>query len=422
MITPSFALTATERVLPSMALDFTTASLDSRVTFTRSGNTATVTNSSGVITAINANLPRFDYNPTTLVCNGLLIEESRTNLKIYSQDLSNALAWSATFLTTLASGFTSPDNTSNGVKATNTAGITSLLQANIAITPSATNVYYPTIFVKKGNVSTVTLNVYYATGTEYNVFFNLDTLAVTNAPVANAFIFENYGNGWYRIGYQVPADATGLQNQMNYRIWESSRGAGVVGNFQYYFGAQLEIGSFATSYIPTVASQVTRTADVATMTGTNFSDWFNASQGTFVAYTAIPAFSQTTVRVSNQIFACDGTTDNFIKTRCFSTGTGNLNWNAVGATLTVTQFDTTARTFSSINTTVKNAIAYKVNDVANSVNAQTVVIDNTVTLPTMNTLFIGSAIGTLEFGAQHIQKIFYYPQRLINAEVQSFSK
>jgi hypothetical protein len=60
MITPSFALTATERVLPRLALDFTTASLDSRVTFTRAGDTATVTNSSGYVTAINANLPRFD--------------------------------------------------------------------------------------------------------------------------------------------------------------------------------------------------------------------------------------------------------------------------------------------------------------------------------------------------------------------------
>ena len=52
MITPSFSLTATERVLPRMALDFTTAVLDPRVTFTRTGNTATVTNSSGVDTSV----------------------------------------------------------------------------------------------------------------------------------------------------------------------------------------------------------------------------------------------------------------------------------------------------------------------------------------------------------------------------------
>ena len=56
MITPSFGLTATERVLPNLALDFTTAVLDSRVTFSRTGNTATVIKSSGYVTPINADL------------------------------------------------------------------------------------------------------------------------------------------------------------------------------------------------------------------------------------------------------------------------------------------------------------------------------------------------------------------------------
>jgi hypothetical protein len=84
MITASFGLTATERVLPRLALDFTTATLDARVTFTRTGDTATVTNSSGVIVGINANLPRFDYDPTTLACKGLLIEDPRTNLLLNS--------------------------------------------------------------------------------------------------------------------------------------------------------------------------------------------------------------------------------------------------------------------------------------------------------------------------------------------------
>ena len=75
MITPSFALTATERVLPRLALDFTTASLDPRVTFTRALNTATRINSSGLVETVNADTPRFDYtlNPGG-ACKGLLIE------------------------------------------------------------------------------------------------------------------------------------------------------------------------------------------------------------------------------------------------------------------------------------------------------------------------------------------------------------
>ena len=71
-------------ITPSFALNFTTGVLDSRVTLTRALNTATRVNSSGVIETVNANLPRFDYDPVTLVPKGLLIEEQRTNLGVYS--------------------------------------------------------------------------------------------------------------------------------------------------------------------------------------------------------------------------------------------------------------------------------------------------------------------------------------------------
>lgn len=84
MITPAFSPTATERVLPRLTLDFTTGVLDSRVTITRALNTATRTNSSGNIELVNANLPRFDYSPTTFAPLGLLIEETKTNLLLNS--------------------------------------------------------------------------------------------------------------------------------------------------------------------------------------------------------------------------------------------------------------------------------------------------------------------------------------------------
>ena len=115
MITPSFALTATERVLPRMALDFTTATLDSRVKFTRAANTATVINSSGFVAAINADLPRFDYNPVTLACKGLLIEEARTNLFLYSAEFDNAY-WTKTRSSITANATISPEGSLTGDK------------------------------------------------------------------------------------------------------------------------------------------------------------------------------------------------------------------------------------------------------------------------------------------------------------------
>ena len=118
MITPSFGLTATERVLPKLALDFTTASLDNRITFTRAGNTATVINSSGLVTTINADLPRFDYTLNTGGdCKGLLIEEARTNLLLQSNDVSNA-AYTVSNVTVVANSSAAPDGTLTAAKAT----------------------------------------------------------------------------------------------------------------------------------------------------------------------------------------------------------------------------------------------------------------------------------------------------------------
>jgi hypothetical protein len=121
MITPSFGLTSTERVLPRMALDFTTAILDSRVTVARAGNTATVINSSGYVVPISANLPRFDYDPATLACKGLLIEEARTNVILNSNDFSQA-SWAKTAIGVTACPDISPSGLTDAQTLTNTGG------------------------------------------------------------------------------------------------------------------------------------------------------------------------------------------------------------------------------------------------------------------------------------------------------------
>jgi hypothetical protein len=91
MITPSYGLTATERVLPALAFDFTTGTVDPRITCVRAGD-STRTNSSGVIELVAANTARIDYDPVTLACKGLLIETGRTNLFLNSLINGTSLA------------------------------------------------------------------------------------------------------------------------------------------------------------------------------------------------------------------------------------------------------------------------------------------------------------------------------------------
>ena len=94
---------------PSLNLNFQGGKLDSRVTFARS-TTGTFVGSDGLIQTAAINTPRFDYDPVTLACKGLLIEEQRVNLLTYSDDFSNA-AWTKTNATVTANAVAAPDGT-----------------------------------------------------------------------------------------------------------------------------------------------------------------------------------------------------------------------------------------------------------------------------------------------------------------------
>ena len=330
MITPSYSLTATERVLPRLALDFTTATLDPRVTFTRSGNTATVTDSSGLIVAINADLPRFDYNPSTLICNGLLIEESRTN------ELLNSLI----------------DGTD--------------LSTQVVVVTAAAR----------------TLSFY---GTGQVVLSGAHSATVT-------------GSGAYPV-----------RTTLTFTPSVGALTLTVTGTVQF---AQLELGLFETSFIPTAASQVTRTVDIATMTGTNFSDWFNASEGTLLA--EANTLSPSTI---NGIFSFDNTTTSRIELRLQSSA---LRLQVIDAS--VTQASITAAAAPAANITFKLAGAYKINNFAAASAGGNAITDNAGSIPTVTRCFIGSLNGTANFLNGCIEKLAYYPQRLINAEVRAISK
>lgn len=327
MITPAFGLTATERVLPNLALDFTTASLDPRITFTRTtgaSNPATYIDSSGVITSATNNQPRFDYDPVTLVCKGLLIEESRTNSLLNTDLLSTQIV-------------------------TVTAAVRTLS--------------------------------FYGTGSV--------TLSGAHTAVVS-------GTGAYptRTTYSFTPTAGALTLT-------------VAGTVQY---AQLEAGAFATSYIPTTTTALTRNADVATMTGTNFSDWYNASEGTFNIWNSYSPNSSGNAGNRIALRVWDGTTGNQM-TLYNRTGTAN---GAVGLTGGAVQFVNDG--VASTGNNIKSSFAYSANNINLNTNGSPVFSDLSATIPVVNQFDIGPNLGG------HVQKIFYFPYALTAAQRNAFSK
>ena len=417
------------KLSPSLLLNFTnTSTLDPRITFTRS-TTATFTGSDGLIQTAAIDAPRFDYNPTTLASLGLLIEEQRVNLFLQSENFTTTWTVAGTNATITANTTAAPDGTTTADSLTDndTSGVHRVAQV---VTTANTNQTVFSCFVKYSTMQWITLSVSTSTGAWAGAKFDvqngvLGSISQQGASwTANSSAITPVGNGWYRCVLVYTPGASGstvaaLSGATDGTTFTTSqRGSQVyagTGSVVFLWGAQLEAGAFATSYIPTVASQVTRAADVAVMTGTNFSSWYNATEGTFFAeWTLGQDFMAACIYQAD-----DGTGSNLIRLRYSVTGASNDTAVIVGG---VVQCSLNVTSQLTLNTTYKNAMAYKVNDFARSASGATAITDTSGTIPTVTQFGIGRNQASSEQPNCTIRQLAYYPRRLANAELQGITR
>ena len=241
----------------TLNLDFTGGSLDSRVVLTRSAATATYINSSGYVASAAANEARFDYNPTTLAANGLLIEGSAINLLKYSVYADTNWLIAGGYTKSYTTGITSPANDATAARITFSAVGHGLFTSapTMGYTNSVGSVYTWSAWIR-ATTNTTNLNIRFG-----------DSAVGLGSNIA-------ISTTWTRYSYSYTATTTSGP-------YLASASGTATGEFEMW-GFQLEIGSAASSYIPTVASQVTRNPDLALMTSTNFSSWYTGgTTGTF---------------------------------------------------------------------------------------------------------------------------------------------
>jgi hypothetical protein len=223
---------------------------DGQLSFSRA-STATRVNASGLIEAVASNVPRLDYLGSS--CPRLLLEPQRTNVITYSEDVTT---WgqNQTPVVTLNNG-TAPDgNTTADKVVVNAAseGFYNFSGGNVA---SGTT-YTTSIFIKYISGAT---NLYFGfAGTGFGGdnlnSFNIQNGTVTSSAAGNTCSVVSYGNGWYRLIDTKTASATNTGGFILY-------GVGSPETQYYVWGAQLEAGAYATSYIPTLGASVTRLKD-----------------------------------------------------------------------------------------------------------------------------------------------------------------
>ncbi len=323
-------------IRPSLLLDFAKVKrLDPRITFARADATtcATYFDAFGVLRTAAANVPRFDHDPVTGACLGLLIEESRTNLLLNSTiDGANLATQSIT--TTAAARTLSFYGTG-------------------------------TVVLSGTHAATVVGSGAYPTRTKYTYTPTAGTLTLT-----------------------------------------------VSGTVQY---AQDERGASATSWMPTSGSPATRAIDLPTMTGANFTSWFNPSVGTIKAKFYAPTDSTRYVWSIS-----DGSSNNYIYSRALATGADASYSKSGGAVI-----------YKSAVTSNRGPIVPITTVIAYELNNGHVAIDGALvgSVDTAVDIAAAGVINQIDFGNLnssaplngHISRLAYYPYRLSDAVLQGMT-
>ncbi len=411
------------------ALDKTmTARKGPNPVFTRASS-ATFVGSNGLIQSAATNIPRFDH-ASAGVCRGLLIEESRSNVALYSGAWVGGTGWSLAQATSVVSG-TGPDgNNAYEVADDSTANVHGILNSGSTTGTGATSVvsgttYTGSVFLKKiaGSVDwvQVTMGVGGFGAAQY-ANFNLSTGQVGNfAGLASGTSprIEAFANGWYRCSISVTATTT-TTTSFSVAVY-STNNTNATTRAPVYNGnpankflaamAQFETGSFATSYIPTVASSVVRSADVCSITGGNFTSFYNPVEGSvfseFIlrAPSSDPSF-QALLEIS------DNSTSN--RTRIVRSNSLFYRNNSGGSA----NVDINIGGVASL-TTIKSAFGMALNNFAAVINNGSVSTDTVCAMPVSPTIMnigFGPQSGTVQLNGT-IAAIRYYRKRLSNAKL-----
>jgi len=366
-----------------------------------------------------SNVPRLDY--TNSSCPRLLLEPQRTNVVTFSEQFDNA-GWSKENSSITANLITSPDGTQNADSITeNTANSDHLIYQGQTLSAGA---YTASVFMKKNTRQYGFLQIAADNAVNrYTVVVDLDNGSLTatstaGSPIGTSNKIVSMGNGWYRITVTathtlgVVYNVFGLSNVANPTFTALSTptytGNGASG--LYVYGAQLEAGSYATSYIPTLAASVTRVADAASKTG--ISSLIGQTEGTI--YFEINKTQRTDSEY--RLNLSDGTSDNWI---FLGVEKNNVPRFYVRAAAT-TGVDFSGSSLTS--GTHKVAAAYKQNDFVLYVDGALVGTDTSGNVGGTSQMdFGGNYISQVAETDSRTAEILLFKTRLTNAEMQELT-
>ena len=384
---------------PSLNLDFANSkSLDPRITFTRASIGTYLDPDTQLIKTAADDEARIEKE-------GLLLEESRTNLLTYSEEFDN-VDWSKTGTTVTANTTAAPDGTTTADTLTKTVSTGFTEQGSIAVSSGVSYTY--SVFAKANSLTWLALRTVAGFTDDY-FYFNLSTGTIGQSATQGTQSIQKIPNGWYRCSVTATTTAT----TCGVRIYgatadENPGGTGDI----YIWGAQLEAGAFPTSYIPTDGTPggIIRSADIASMTGTNFSSWYNPGDGSGTMVTEYDGVynSPWTVGLSNFPRWICGWFDNRVQ---IYDGT-----NATAVTF--------PGNYPTISSKTKEAVGLDSTTMSAARNGLVNTSSHTATITGLygtQRLDIGYTSNIFRQVNGHISRLTYYPTRLTDAQLEALT-
>lgn len=414
-------------IRPSLNLNFARSkTLDPRIDVSRT-TTATYVESNGLIESVNTDEPRFDHDPVTGECLGLLIEQSRDNICFYGTTIQNFSIRSGGTLT--ANAVTAPDGTTTATRVQANGSVVGFYDDGTGKTYTSGETYTFSCFFKANGTDEVVILLYGATWTGADGTSNVvgkfdltngttidqdtDGNNTTRNPSGGAKI-ESYPNGWYRCSITETCTTTHTQIHQLIRS--------VVNNGDIYaWGYQIEECSYASSLIITTTNAtVSRGNDNYKIDGTNFSDFYNPSESSI--YVRFNIKGPFLTNGYNKLYEIsDGTADNRYQTLLngenssiyesfLIAGSNNLNFNA--STITFGSFHEVVAGFG----TSYKRYAYNASGILDT-NTDTSIGISTFS-PTQ--LKIGSQESpNSRYLNGYISQLVYYPTKLTDDQLQN---
>jgi hypothetical protein len=349
-----------------------------------------------------ANLPRLDYLGSS--CGKLLLEPQRTNLITYSEQFTQ---WATTNITLTENFATSPDGYQNADKFALNASSDSSSYKSVSGTSA---IYSLSVFAKYVSGGKYLYIFSPANAEGAKVWFDIEAGTVANQESGFTGAVQDYGNGWYRCTLTNTSNKSLNYMQFGISSTSSSRTLSA-SSVTYFYGAQVEAGAYATSYIPTLGASVTRGADAAYKTG--ISSLIGQTEGT-IYWEGTVGFNDSEVYVFLQNTLGSGITDSiFIQ---LASGVG-VAFNIYDSTTQVVNI--IGGTYT-IGQTLKIAAAYKLNDVVLYVNGVQIGTDTSAAIPATTSMQLGAypASPTTElYMSDNVKQTLLFKTRLTNAQL-----